>query len=39
MNNRRKGKESEVVKKAGIVTETIAFKRRVREATKGNNRV
>ena len=39
VNDSRKEKESEVVKKTGIVVEVIAFKRRVGETTKENNRV
>ena len=39
VNNSRKEKESEVVKKVSTVAEAIAFKRKVGEVTKGNNRV
>ena len=39
MDDSEKGKELKVVKKAGMVAEVMAFKRRVGEATKGNDRV
>ena len=39
MDNSRRAKEPDVVKKASVTAETTAFKRRAREAVKGNDRV